>query len=168
MMDLLNTFTYEQIILFVIILIIAIKEGWSLIDFFIGKYKSKKENIIEENQKEQLIEKTLLDINESLKEQKLTFSVFSSDFEAYKKRISKIMNAYDNKLSTLIDSDKDDIKGFIVQQYHLFVEEKKWIDDFSLDVLEKRYAHYKQEGGNSYIESLMTEIRHLPKRPPKN
>ena len=39
----------------------------------------------------------------------------------------------------------------------------KCIDDFSLDCIEKRFAHYQDEGGNSFIAALMAEIRALPK-----
>ena len=58
-----------------------------------------------------------------------------------------------------------DIKQFIVREYHYFVEQKKWIDDYSLDTILLRYADYKQEGGNSYIEMLIDEIKKLPKHP---
>ena len=67
-------------------------------------------------------------------------------------------------LDMLIDSDRDDIKSFITMQHHHFVYEKKWIDDYSMDCLEKRYQHYEDEGGNSYVEHLMIELRSLPKK----
>lgn len=68
------------------------------------------------------------------------------------------------KMDTLIDSDKDDIKAFITRQHHYFVYNKKWIDDYSLDCIQKRYSHYVKQGGNSFIEGLVEEIRKLPKK----
>ena len=65
----------------------------------------------------------------------------------------------------LIQSDRDDIKAFITMQYHTFVEDKGWIDDFSLECLEKRYGHYVEEGGNSFIATMMTKLRDLPRHP---
>ena len=44
-----------------------------------------------------------------------------------------------------------------------FCYEKRQIDDYSLDCLEKRYTHYVEEGGNSFIHDLMEDIRALPK-----
>ena len=41
---------------------------------------------------------------------------------------------------------------------------KGYIDDFSMDAIEKRYDHYKAEGGNSYISDLMHDLRKLPKK----
>ena len=43
-------------------------------------------------------------------------------------------------LSILIDSDKDDIRGWIVEKHHFYIAQG-WIDDFSMDCIEKRYAH---------------------------
>lgn len=72
------------------------------------------------------------------------------------------------KITILVDSDKDDIKAFITDKHHYFCYEKKWIDDYSLDCIEKRYDHYQDEGGNSFIATLMGELKALPKRPPQS
>lgn len=72
------------------------------------------------------------------------------------------------KITILVDSDKDDIKAFITDKHHYFCYEKKWIDDYSLDCIEKRYDHYRDEGGNSFIATLMEELKALPKRPPQS
>lgn len=72
------------------------------------------------------------------------------------------------KVDLLIASDKDAIKSYITEQYHYFVEQRGWIDDFSLDCLEKRFSHYLEENGNSFVESLMNQIRNLPRVPKLN
>ena len=71
------------------------------------------------------------------------------------------------KIDILIESDKDDIKAYITKEHHKFCYDKKWIDDFSLDCLERRYKHYEDEGGNSFIGGFMQELRSLPKHPPE-
>lgn len=68
-----------------------------------------------------------------------------------------------NSIQLLINSDKDDIKAWITEKHHYYCYEKKHIDDYSLDCIEKRYTHYKNEGGNSFVEDLMKDIRKLPK-----
>ena len=70
------------------------------------------------------------------------------------------------QVHNLILSDRDDIKAFITRQHHYFVYQKGWIDDYSLDCIQRRYSHYIEEGGNSFIEGLMREIRKLPKKHP--
>lgn len=83
-------------------------------------------------------------------------------------QLTKDIKDLANKIDMLIKSDKDDIKAYITEKHHFFCYEKKWIDDHSLDCLERRNKHYKDEGGNSFIDGLMAEIRALPKQPPHN
>ena len=47
--------------------------------------------------------------------------------------------------------DKEDIKAFITLQHHKFVYEQEWIDDYSMECLEKRFAIYEREHGNSFV-----------------
>ena len=68
----------------------------------------------------------------------------------------------------LIDSDKDAIKSYITQKHHFFCYEQGWIDDFSLDCIERRYQHYKEEGGNTFIDGFMGQLRQLPKGSPQS
>lgn len=71
----------------------------------------------------------------------------------------------ENEVRILKESDKDDIKSYITEKYHQYYKQK-WIDDYALQCVEARYTHYKEEGGNSFIETLMGEIRNLPKEEP--
>lgn len=70
------------------------------------------------------------------------------------------------KIDMLIESDKDDIKSYITREHHYFCYKIGWIDDFSLDCIEKRYKHYTDEGGNTFIGGFMEELRALPKSNP--
>lgn len=85
--------------------------------------------------------------------------------------IEKLSCAVDRlaeKVELLTESDKDDIKAFITREYHYFCEQKKWIDDYSMDCIEKRFEHYQKEGGNSFVETLMEQLRALPRTAPKD
>ena len=79
------------------------------------------------------------------------------------KELKNNMESIQSKMNLLIESDKDDIKAWITEKHHHFCYDIKYIDDYSLDCIEKRYAHYVDEGGNSFISKLMEEIRNLPK-----
>lgn len=68
------------------------------------------------------------------------------------------------KVDMLIDSDKDDIKAYITDKHHYYVYTQKWIDDYTLDCIVRRFKHYKDEGGNSFIETLIKELKALPKQ----
>ena len=78
-------------------------------------------------------------------------------------KIKENINMLCEKIDILIKSDRDDIKAYITREHHYFVYQKGWIDDYSL---ERRYNHYVEEKGNSFIEGLMREIRRLPKKGP--
>ena len=67
----------------------------------------------------------------------------------------------------LIESDKEDIKSYVTERHHHFAYEQGWIDDYSLECLERKFVIYRHEHGNSFVEGLMDEIRALPKQPPE-
>ena len=89
--------------------------------------------------------------------------VFDKEFKEADDRFKKI----EDSIEMLIESDKEDIKAFITLQHHKFVYEQEWIDDYSMECLEKRFAIYEREHGNSFVLGLMNELRALPKRPPR-
>ena len=77
------------------------------------------------------------------------------------KKLSDENRALKNKLDVLFESDKDDIRAWITERHQYFMS-LGYIDDYSLDCLERRYQHYRDEGGNSYIKLLMEDLRKLP------
>ena len=86
----------------------------------------------------------------------------------HQKRDDEALQDLSKKIDILIESDRDAIKTYITKEHHKFCYNKGWIDDFSLDCLEKRFKHYADEGGNSFICGFMQELRALPKRPPQS
>ena len=54
-----------------------------------------------------------------------------------------VLKELSTKIDMLIDSDKDAIKSYITKEHHYYCYQVGWIDDFSLDCLEKRYQHYE-------------------------
>lgn len=140
MINLLEQFSLNEIVIFVILLGTAVKGFLSFLDwlnekgvkFFNSKYQKPK-------QTEKVMQELINEIK-SLKED----------------------------VGLLMESDKDDIKAFITRQHHYFCYQLKQIDDQSLDCIEKRYSHYKDQGGNSYIDTLMHDLRSLPRSLPKN
>lgn len=135
MLDLLNNFSLSEILIFVISLALALKGLISLGDWF-GQRGIKFFQRKYFKPKE--MEETLLNLIDTI-------------------------DKLDQKINILMSSDRDDIKAFIVRQHHYFCYELKQIDYQSLQVIEKRYSHYKEEGGNSYINDLMHDLRSLPK-----
>lgn len=134
MLELLSTFSAEQIILFLILLAFASKELINFWDFFKQKinfgFNMKKEKEVSANILKDLVQKV--------------------------ENISA-------RLDLLTESDKDDIRGWIVERYHYYKNIDIPIDSFTMDTIEKRYQHYRDEGGNSYITDIMEELRDMAK-----
>ena len=155
-MELLEHYTASEIFTFIIILAISIK---GLIQFYdwahdrILQLFNKEHNKL--NAKEQIEQK----INENSK--------MMTQLEKNQKATDDLIALLAAKVDLLIESDKDAIKAYITQQHHYFCYQKGWIDDFSLDCIEKRYQHYQDEGGNSFIAGFMNDLRDLPTYPPE-
>lgn len=135
-MQLLKNYSLAEIIIFTILLLSSVK---GIITFFDWLITKGTQIFVKRYQKPKELENNV-------------------------QEMSKAISELTKKVNMLIESDKDDIKAFITRQHHYFVYQKGWIDDYSLDCIEKRYNHYQDEGGNSFIGSLMEEIRDLPKK----
>lgn len=150
--ELLAKYSITEIVVFIVILGFAIKE---LVTFFDWAHSRLRNKFDKEDEHEE-IKKQLNTVVSRLNNIETHFTTMINE-----NRVK--YNEMQQSIDLLIASDKDDIKAWITAQHHLFVYEYKCIDDYSLDCIEKRYSHYTAEGGNSFIETLMNEIRALPK-----
>lgn len=156
MIELLQHYSLSEILTFTIFLALAIK---SLISFFDWGYEYVRGLFDKEHTK--LTEK------EKLQQRLSQNSEMIASLKASQGNTDETLKCLSKKIDMLIDSDKDDIKSYITRQHHYFCYQIGWIDDFSLDCLERRYEHYAEEGGNSFIEGFMNELRALPKQTPQ-
>ena len=146
MAELITNYSWSEIILFVIAFAAAIKGVVTFWDW--GKDRLRKVY-----DKEDKIEEIKSLIVENIKQ----MNEFSN---IQAQTINEIQHLKEN-ITNLTASDKDDIKAWITEKHHHFCYDIKYIDDYSLDCIEKRYCHYKEEGGNSFIHTLMDDIRGL-------
>lgn len=148
MAELITNYSWSEIILFVIAFAAAIKGVVTFWDW--GKDRLRK--VYNKEDKIEEIKSLIVENTKQMNE--------FSNIQA--QTIDEIQHLKEN-ITNLTASDKDDIKAWITEKHHHFCYEIKYIDDYSLDCIEKRYAHYVDEGGNSFISTLMEEIRNLPK-----
>ena len=142
LIELLSTYSVGEILIFIVLLALAFK---GVVDFYDWAKKKIRDRMGEITDGETEKDTIKNNIDELFKMQK-----------AQKESIDKLTES----VNLLIQSDKDDIKAWITEKHHY---QLKYIDDFSLDCIEKRYAHYKKEGGNSFVEDLMRDLRSLRK-----
>lgn len=157
MLELLNNYSISEILIFVVMLAISIKETVSFIDWAKGKIKEAYD---EDNEHEEEID----NIEDRIKKDEENIQ----DLAKSQKDLKDTMEDIVNKVNLLIRSDRDDIKAYITREHHYFCYEKQWIDDYSLDCILRRFKHYTEEGGNSFIEDFIKDIKTLPKHPPKD
>ena len=156
MEELLTKYTLTEIILFIFVFATSLKGFFTLWDYFYDKIKKHFKEETEEEQDKIDIAKQLADISAQIEN-------INAQHTLDRQELIKKIDETNATISVLLASDKDDIKSWITEKHHYFCYECKCIDYQSLDCIEKRYRHYVDEGGNSYVADLMNEIRALPK-----
>lgn len=165
MVELLTTYNLSEILVFLVLLAIAFKSVSSFIDWLRAK---RNKDALKDMKPEKLEEQIKQESLEREKQIKILELQHEKEFKEMRTEISNValqVSSLTNKIDLLVESDKDDIKAFITREYHYFCEQKGWIDDYSMDCIEKRYDHYVEEKGNSFVEQLMTALRMLPRKP---
>lgn len=150
--EILTQYSITEILVFLFVLIASIKTTLNSMEYLwerISKIFKKQQKDIEQQ------EDFTKHVQESEKQIKELYDLHTKTEE----NLNRIIDS----MQLLINSDKDDIKAWITEKHHYYCYEKKHIDDYSLDCIEKRYTHYRNEGGNSFVEDLMKDIRRLPK-----
>lgn len=150
--EILTQYSITEILVFLFVLIASIKTTLNSIEYLwerISKIFKKQQKDIEQQ------EDFTKHVQESEKQIKELYDLHTKTEE----NLNRIIDS----IQLLINSDKDDIKAWVTEKHHYYCYEKKHIDDYSLDCIEKRYTHYRNEGGNSFVEDLMKDIRRLPK-----
>ena len=153
--ELFSSLAFGEIVLLVVIIAVCIKEivnfvGWcktKLNQYSAAQVAEQTEasNIeIRFHKDEELLNQT----REQLKDQQTTLNILS------------------DTLVLMQQIERNSLKAWLTEQHHKFTK-KRWIDDYSLDCIELRYADYLELDGNSFIEDLMLEVRQLPHEPPQ-
>lgn len=166
MLDLLTSFTPGQIVVYGVILIIAIKGTWDVSDYFKGKYENKFNKDFMRKQKEKALEENYKTCAEQHQESVKLHNELKEQIDILSRTINEKFDDLDKRLDQLNENDKHVIKQTLVKDYHYFVEEEGWIDDFNLDSILLLYSDYKKLGGNSYVHDLIDKIKDLPHQPP--
>ena len=143
LIQLFSQFSLGQILIIIILLGLSAKGVIIFFDWV-------KERLYKLSNKQLKSKKT----NEQIKNQEETINNLKKDVEKIQKSID-----------TLIESDKENIKAWITEKHHYYCYEKKYIDDYTLDCLERRFTRYEEEGGNSFVHNLMDDLRDLPRKP---
>lgn len=155
MQKLLETYSVGEILMFLVLFALAVKGVITFFDWAYARLKKVFDKEHNEEKQEEQVENQL----------QKGFDIMAQ-LEQNQTDLTQQLNDLSAKVDLLIDSNKDDIKSFLTKEHHYYCYHMGWIDDYSLECCERRFAHYQQEGGNSFIEGFMEELRRLPKQPP--
>lgn len=151
MIELFQQYSLGTIIGVLVLSAVAIKEVVTFMEWVWGKLKKQfnKETEIQDEHKK---------IYEDIQQHNKQIEMLIKNQGIMKDGMDKLQDS----INLLLESDKDDIKSWITEKHHYFCYQKRCIDDYSLDCIERRYKHYLDEHGNSYIANLMEDIHQLP------
>lgn len=136
MVQFFQNYTIEATLVFLFMLGVALKQGFELFQYFRNKAVDQVDKV---RDREEQSAKTL---------------------EQIATQDSQLMKI-NEKIDQLLASDKDAIKSWIVMFYKQYKKDPSGLDSMQMDLLEHRFYHYKKQGGNSYIDNLMQELREI-------
>ena len=158
MVDLLEVYSLSDIAMFTVLLALAIRGAVSFYDWLWDRIKRKTDKDYKSKEERTALEAEIHDLEKFYSEKDKVDKGFERNEQQYQELRQQI--------NLLIHSDVVNIRCQITDKYHQFMEQG-WIDDRSMMCLEDIYDIYSQEGGNHFVESLMEELRTLPKTAPK-
>lgn len=167
MLEFLAAYSIGEITIFIILLGLAIKEGVTFYDWAKTRIQQGFNKNLKANQDKEKIEHELDDLEAYFQKKEEKFNKKKEEINTGFEQLNKRIAALEGSVEMLIVSDKDSIKAYITEKHHKFCYQDKWIDDYSLDCIEKCYEHYKDEGGNSFVADLMEDLRALDRVPPQ-
>lgn len=149
MKELLSTYSISDILVFIVILALAIRGVVTFYDWTKGRLKSTFDKGHLKEKEQQKVEERI----DQLEAAQLSL-------QSHQKDLTDRLDYLCEKMNLLIESDKDSIKSYLVDK-HKEVTRQGYIDSYDYDCFLKRYSHYAAEGGNSYIESLVEEVKDI-------
>jgi len=166
MLEFFKTYSPNEIIVYGIMFCFAIKGIIDFAGWVNEKYEKKFKKDHEALNKQEDLEKYYIVSQKQYEESKQFYQKLDQKIDLITKTTKEKVEIIESQLARLTESDKHDIKGWIVEKHHALIK-KGWVDDFTMDTLERRYSDYVAEKGNSYVAGLMTELRALPHFPPE-
>lgn len=154
MAELLATFSLEAILIILCVVIPGIIKGITWVIKTVSAARKKKQELQQQGANE-LREEQEIETRFSAGENRMT------ELECEDKKIEAILEKQQKQIDLLIRSDELDIKAWIKQQHEHWTHIGA-IDSESLSLVLDRFQVYTNEGGNSWAERMVKDIKALP------
>ena len=166
MLELFETLSVQQVVIYLIMLAFAGKGAVEFGNWTVEQYKKRFDKDYTKKKTEEELSEHLTECSLQREQTLQQYQSLNEKLDQMTEAINKKIGELESQLKQLTESDKHDIKGWIVEKHHQLMK-RGWVDDFTMDTLEYRYSDYVAEDGNSYVADLMIELRSLPHFPPK-
>ena len=143
--ELFSRLSGESIFLFIVLVCISIKYLIELVEWFYSKLKIYFTGIDDSKVEKEELYSSVRDINQRIK------------------NMDRKIDNLQEKIEIIQDYLQDTTRAYLIDRHHYFIYVMGAIDDISLQDIERRYLYYKANGGNSFIDILIDEIRQLPR-----
>lgn len=163
MLDLLKAYSLQEVVVFGIMLTFAVKGILETIKYFENTYQNKFNHDYEQKTHNEEINESIQECKARCEEAKIRGELLDTKIDTLSSDLNNRLELIEGTVKQLILSDMHDIKAWIIEKHHYFME-KGEIDDFSMDVINHRFEDYKKEDGNSFVEDLVKELRELHKQ----
>ena len=157
-----------------VLVIFAVYQAFTSIKKLYDSHIEKK--TMKEHEEEEFRKKVtdsidnIKEINTAVVELKEDLSALNSDFTTFRNdttftlsELGRKQKEYREELGTLLESDKEAIKAYIISEYQKWTR-LKYIDIYAMQCLEARYEKYLKENGDTFIATLMKRLRTLPSK----
>ena len=154
MFELFSTFSIDTVILILCLAIPALIKGITWIINTISAAKKRRGELRQEGAQD---ERAAQQVEERFHagEERI------AELEREDKKIESILEKQQQQIDLLIRSDELDIKAWTKQQHEHWMHIGA-IDSESLSLVIDRYEIYAEEGGNSWAERMVNDIKSLP------
>lgn len=122
-----------------------------------------KQNVTESLNNIHAISNKVSDLAESINQLNTDFTDFKNETSSRLSDMSKKQKVYNQELEVLLESDKEAIKAYIISEFQKW-SKLKYIDIYAMQCIETRYEKYLKENGNTFISTLMGQLRKLPNK----
>ena len=176
---LLSNYSVNDVIIIiaaVLLIVIAILRGW---DFLWGKIKTYLGMKNEETDWKENIGNQLGNISSEVKEVKHTVDNIQTEANKRTERLEKVEKYvkadYEREEEIISQHNmmkemckrvqarlQDDTRWSFRDAYNYYYLKEHKIDQNSMEALEKKYKHYKDAGGNSFVDNIIEKLRTLP------
>lgn len=173
-------YSAAEVIILLILIGMVLKFVGELVDYFVSKIRKYfKKELQEEDQQAQLITK-LDQINTKIDSLGTKIFNLETRVSSTEDSISSLKNEIrdlgemvanleeqskktDNSLELVQERLQNQSRDKLIELHHKYVYDYKMIDETGLQSMERTFLHYKAAGGNTFIDTLMDEVRGLPR-----